>query len=74
MDRIKNTNEIEVRIRTFYKEQIIKLDIDNDKFKESEKILDELLYIYNGEFKQWVERHKKMISALKSSTYLESKG
>jgi len=74
MDRIKNTNEIEVRIRTFYKEQIIKLDIDNDKFKESEKILDELLYIYNGEFKQWVERNKKMISALKSSTYLESKG
>ena len=41
---------------------------------KSEKILDELLYIYNGEFKQWVERNKKMISALKSSTYLESKG
>ena len=27
MSTIKNTNEVEVTIKTFYKEQIIKLDI-----------------------------------------------
>ena len=36
MNIIKNTNEIEVTIKTFYKEQIIKLDIGllTDKFAE----------------------------------------
>ena len=53
MNRLQNTNEIEVTIKTFYKEQIIKLDIGllTDKFGEWEKIVQALAYIYDGEHK-----------------------
>ena len=49
MNRLQNTNEIEVTIKTFYKEQIIKLDIGllTDKFGEWEKIVQALAYIYD---------------------------
>ena len=33
MNRLQNTNEIEVTIKTFYKEQIIKLENGKKSFK-----------------------------------------
>ena len=57
---IKNTNEVEVTIKTFYKEQIIKLDIGllTDKFAEWEKIVHALAYIYDGEHQAYMKMHE----------------
>jgi hypothetical protein len=57
---IKNTNEIEVTIKTFYKEQTIKLDIGllTDKFAEWEKIVHALAYIYDGEHQAYMKMHE----------------
>ena len=69
MNIIKNTNEIEVTIKTFYKEQIIKLDIGllTDKFAEWEKIVHALAYIYDGE----PEAYMKMHEAFKNGNMVE---
>tara|TARA_R100001015_G_C4441235_1_gene34749 strand:- start:95 stop:367 length:273 start_codon:yes stop_codon:yes gene_type:complete len=60
MSTIKNTNEVEVTIKTFYKEQIIKLDIGllTDKFGEWEKIVQALAYIYDGEHQAYMKMHE----------------
>ena len=69
MNRLQNTNEIEVTIKTFYKEQIIKLDIGllTDKFGEWEKIVQALAYIYDGEHKAYM----KIYEAFKNGNMFE---
>jgi hypothetical protein len=69
MNRLQNTNEIEVTIKTFYKEQIIKLDIGllTDKFGEWEKIVQALAYIYDGEHQAYM----KMYEAFKNGNMFE---
>tara|TARA_R100001230_G_C5686444_1_gene195993 strand:+ start:1296 stop:1568 length:273 start_codon:yes stop_codon:yes gene_type:complete len=61
MNRLQNTNEIEVTIKTFYKEQIIKLDIGllTDKFGEWEKIVHALAYIYDGEHQAYMKMYEE---------------
>lgn len=61
INRIQNTNEIEVTIKTFYKEQIIKLDIGllTDKFGEWEKIVQALAYIYDGEHQAYMKMYEE---------------
>ena len=69
MNRLQNTNEIEVTIKTFYKEQIIKLDIGllTDKFGEWEKIVQALAYIYDGEHQAYM----KIYEAYKNGNMFE---